>query len=367
MALIFPRLARNFIKAGYFPTDERTLCGVIEALDIDGADLRILDPCCGEGCALAAIKDSLTAAGASVQALGVEFDRERAWHAKRLLDVAIHSDINDVTIGARSVGLLFLNPPYGDVVADRAQTGDAAKRERLEKIFVRRCFQSLRYGGVLVLIVPFYVLDEGFASLIARNFERVRFFMAPDQSFKQCVIFGVRRRSDRPDPEVAAMLERAGRGELSAQVLPEQDWPFEPYRVPGCEDAELRFQAHRIDAEQLAAELERLEANTLWPQFAAHFGQLGRAHRPPLRQMSPWHLALALAAGQICGRVVGRSGEVWLIKGDTFKGKTRSVETQEAADGSISETVILTDIFVPVIRGIDFTPGPNLGAVVTIQ
>lgn len=367
MALIFPRLARNFIKAGYYPTDERTLGGIIEALDIDGNELRILDPCCGEGSALFAIKDSLIAAGAKVQALGVDFDHERAWHAKGLLDIAIHSDINDVTIGARSVGLLFLNPPYGDVVSDKAQTGDNAKRERLEKIFLRRSFQSLRYGGVLVLIVPFYVLDEGFANLIARNFERVRFFMSPEQAFKQCVIFGVRRRSDRPDPAVAAMLERAGRGELSDQILPEQDWPEEPYRVPESEEGELRFHAHRIDAEQLAAEARRLESSTLWPQFAAHFGQLGRAHRPPLRQMSPWHLALALAAGQICGRVVGRSGEVLLIKGDTFKGKTRSVETHEGADGSISETVTLTDIFVPVIRGIDFTPGPNLGAVVNIQ
>ena len=247
MALIFPRLARNFIKAGYFPTDERTLCGIIEALDIGSDALRILDPCCGEGSALFAIKDSLSAAGARVQALGVDFDRERAWHAKGLLDVAIHSDINDVTISPRSVGLLFLNPPYGDVVSDKAQTGDNAKRERLEKIFVRRTFQSLRYGGVLVLIVPYYVIDEGFASLIVRNFAQVRFFMAPEQAFKQCVIFGVRRRSRPPDPAVVKMLECGGRGELSEQVLPEA-WPDEPYRVPECEDAEFRFQAQRIDA-----------------------------------------------------------------------------------------------------------------------
>ena len=366
MALIFPRLARNFIKAGYFPTDECTLCGITEALDIGSDALRILDPCCGEGSALFAIKGSLSAAGAKVQALGVDFDYERAWHAKRLLDVAIHSDINDVTISPRSAGLLFLNPPYGDVVSDKAQTGDNAKRERLEKIFVRRTFQSLRYGGVLVLIVPFYVIDEGFANLIARNFAQVRFFMAPEQAFKQCVIFGVRRRSLPPDPAVVKMLECGGRGELSEQVLPEA-WPDEPYRVPECEDAEFRFQAQRIDAAQLAAEVQRFEASTLWPQFANHFGQLGRQHRRPLRQMSPWHLALALAAGQICGRVESASGQVLLIKGDTFKGKSKSVEVQEGPDGAISETVILTDTFVPVIRGLDFTPGPDLGAVVTIQ
>ena len=77
MALMFQRLARNFIKNGYFPTDAVSLSRILAALDSDGEKLRIIDPCCGEGVALAEVKQHLVALGASVEALGIEYDRER--------------------------------------------------------------------------------------------------------------------------------------------------------------------------------------------------------------------------------------------------------------------------------------------------
>jgi len=366
MALIFQRLARNFIKNGYFPTDELTLARIISALDIRGQVVRILDPCCGEGVALAEVKNHLTGCGAQVSALGIEYDRERAYHAKQLLDRVVHSDVHDVMVTPRSVGLLFLNPPYGDVVSDKAGTADRAKRERLEKIFYRRTVATVQFGGVLVLIVPHYVLDADFAAAIARNFERVRVFMAPEQKFKQCVLFGVKRRADTPNPVVSGQLEAAGKGELPPE-LPEA-WAEEPYLVPAMTDeAGFSLTAIRIDAEQLADELRRFGESTLWPQFPATFGQWTQAHRRPLRDLSKWHLALALAAGQICGAVRSNEGRTLLIKGDTFKEKETTVEHTERADGSLAETRILTDKFVPVIRGIDFTPGPTFGEIVTIR
>ena len=366
MALIFQRLARNFIKNGYYPTDEVTLAGILGGLDIGASGVRILDPCCGEGTALAEVKNHLTDCGASVEALGVEFDAERAWHAKRLLDTVAHSDVADVFITARSVGLLFLNPPYGHTVADRAGTSDRAKGDRLEKVFCRKTFPWLKLSGVLVLIVPHTVLDAEFSELIARSFTRVRVFMAPEQRFRQCVIFGVKRRSDRPDPKVSAMLEAVGKGELP-ETLPES-WGEEPYLVPGvAEGAEFAFRALRVDAAQLEAELDRLAGHTLWPRFPALFTTTQTPNRPPLRAMSKWHLALALAAGQIGGVIRSRTGRTLLIKGDTFKEKETHIEHEERQDGSVSETRILTDRFVPVIRAIDLTPGPGYGDIVTIS
>ena len=70
MALMFSRLARNFIRNGYFPTDEVTLGRLLGALAPAGANARILDPCCGEGSALAEIGHHLQAAGACVESLG---------------------------------------------------------------------------------------------------------------------------------------------------------------------------------------------------------------------------------------------------------------------------------------------------------
>lgn len=368
MSLIFPRLAQNFIKNGYFPTDGNSLSRILSALDVGAGSVRIFDPCCGEGVALAECKHHLSECGAEVQALAVEYDSERAWHAKGLLDAVLHSDINDVTYTPRSMSLLFLNPPYGDVVADKAQTGDQSKGDRLEKIFFRRTFGGLRFGGVLVLIVPYYVLDAEFSTLLARNFSNVSCHMAPEARFKQVVIMGVRKRSDRPDAAVTKMLESFGRGECLGSVLPEA-WPGEPYCVPEADlnDAQFHFSAVRIDAPQLAAELQRLKSSTLWPTFHSHFGQVNQENRRPLSPMRDWHLALALAAGQICGVVRSVEGRSLLVKGDTYKSKTTTVDVSTNEDGSVTETRTATDIFVPVIRGIDVTPGPQLGAIVTIS
>jgi tRNA1(Val) A37 N6-methylase TrmN6 len=370
MALMFARIARNFIKAGYFPTDEATLARILPALDVDGTAVRILDPCCGEGTALAEVKHHLGTCGAAVQALGIEYDRERAWHAKGLLDTCIHADVNDVFVSPRAAGLLFLNPPYGNAVRDQAGTAERARTTRIETAFLRRTMGWLAFGGVLVLIVPHYAFDRELANIVARNFEAVRVFSAPEARFKQVVLFGIKRRSDAPDPQVAERLETVAQADYGSPAMPAmlpEVWSEEPYWVPRPPEGDFRFQAVSLDAAQLGAELTRLQAHTLWPQFRLILQGAGRTERRPLRDLSQWHLALALAAGQIAGVVRSRTGRTLLIKGDTFKEKELSVERHERSDGSLSETRILTDKFVPVIRGIDFTPGPQFGSIVTIR
>jgi Uncharacterised methyltransferase family (DUF6094) len=366
MALMFQRLANNFIKNGYFPTDAITLERILDALDIVGDTLRVFDPCCGEGTALAEVKHHLTSCGAAVDAVGVDFDSTRAWHAKELLDVAVHADIHDVMISQRSFGLLFLNPPYGEVVSDKAGTGDRAKGDRLEKVFSRRTFQSVQFGGVLVLIVPIYVIDEEFATLIARNFERVEIYRAPEARFKQCVIFGTKRRSDHPNPAVIKRLVAANLEGL-IEELPET-WSKEPYCIPQATPREtFSLASLRIDARQLSQEANRLRKSTLWPRFHLTFGLKVEAVRRPLSDLSQWHLALALAAGQINGFVRSKTGRTLLIKGDTFKEKRVTVEQQFEGDGGVKETRIATDRFVPTIRAIDFTPGESYGQLLTIR
>jgi hypothetical protein len=365
MSLIFSRLAHNFIKNGYFPTDEATLGRTLQALEIDGTELRVLDPCCGEGTALAEVKHHLEQCGASVSSYGVEFDAERAWHAKKILDSVAHCDVNDVFISARSQGLLFLNPPYGDVVSDKASTGDRDRGDRLEKVFYRKAVSWLQFGGVMVLIVPYYVLDKEFAGMIARHFDQVQVFMAPEARFKQCVVFGVKRRAESINLQAQKVLESCGAGQLPP-VLPE-DWQGAQYLVPQAREKDARFSSIRIDAPQLEAELTRLHQHTLWSQFDRHFCVSGVTPRRPLRALSDWHLALALAAGQISGVVESSGGRRLLIKGDTFKERTQSTTFETRDNGAISEIVTLTDKFVPVINGIDFTEGAGYGDIVSIR
>jgi SAM-dependent methyltransferase len=367
MALIFTRLAHNFIKNGYYPTDAVTLERILNAIEPAGKSIRILDPCCGEGTALAELARHLQEQDADVESLGVEFDAERAWHAKSLLGRAIHSDLHDVVISPRSVGLLFLNPPYGHGLADKAGTGDSATAERMEKSFLRKTTPLLTHGGVLVYIVPHYVLDKELATFLARHFRELRVYMAPEQQFKQCVVFGIKDRPRHPPQAVLDLFERARVGEFLDQELPEV-WSDPAYAVPSTlDDGEFRFHAVRIDPAQLADELARFKRSTLWEGFGSFFGQDVRKHRRPLRDLSQWHLAIALAAGQVTGVVTSPAGRVLLIKGDTHKSKQQSKVIETDEQGNVTEIVTMTDKFVPVINAIEFTPGPDLGRIVTIR
>ncbi len=380
MALMFARLAHNFIKNGYFPTDEATLGRIANMIQLTGSGSgRILDPCCGEGTALADLRHALlerqrfdladVAVGA-VEALGVEFDRERAWHAKKLLDRVIHADIHDVVIRARSMGLLFLNPPYGFGVSDNANrvTSEIGhdKAERLERTFLKKTVSLLAYGGILVFIVPHYALDGDMRAFLARNLSDLRVFMAPQRKFKQCVVIGTRCRSGHPAKHVLDTLVAAQASEEGAEMLPEV-WEEAPYKVPPVQpDQELAFHAVRLDEDQLHDELEKFEASLLWGHMESHFNQVNGACRPPLRDLTQWHLALALAAGQVTGKIHSTNGRTFLIKGDTFKRKERKVNTEVNEKGDVSQTVVMLDVFVPVINAIEFTPDHRLGQIVKI-
>ncbi|MDR0458500.1 MAG: DUF6094 domain-containing protein [Burkholderiaceae bacterium] len=375
---MFSRLARNYIKNGYFPTDEQTLARIIGLLRVEHAQARLLDPCCGEGCALADIEQGLRQQAlrehiaADFETLGVELDAQRAWHAKTVLHRVIHADVNDVVVKPRSIGLMFLNPPYGYGVADKANASASAseinhaRSERLERTFLRMATPWIAYGGVLVYIIPHYALDDEIRAHLARNYENLRVFMAPEQRFKQCVVTGVRRRSANASKAALDLLMQAQGAPEHTPVLPER-WTDQPYRIPAIDpDAAFDFHAVRIDAPQLGAELKRMRANLLWEHLSTHFNHARADCRPPLRDLTPWHLALALAAGQITGRIRSDGGREFLIKGDTFKAKQRTVNLETDAKGDVHETIVMLDRFVPVINAIELTPDHRIGQIVKI-
>ncbi|MHB0818448.1 DUF6094 domain-containing protein [Stutzerimonas stutzeri] len=371
MALMFPRLARNFARNGYYPTDEATLERTLQALvpATDGR-MRILDPCAGEGVALAEAAHAL--GRDQVEACAIEYDAERAAHARTLLDRVLHSDLFDTMVSRQSFGLLWLNPPYGDLVADQsgASQYQSNGRRRLEKAFYQRCLPLLQYGGTLVFIVPHYVLDDELCGWLCNHFTALRVYAASDPTFKQVVIFGIRvRRQELAKPrdivQVRNYLQAIGAGQEQAQVLPES-WPWEPYAVlPANSDMEHFYQL-ALEPEQFAGEIQRLGG--LWTDFTLHFGQAGSQPRPPVRELSRWHLALALAAGAISGVVTSKAGRVLILKGDTYKDKVRKTEFTEDEHGNVSEVRILTDRFIPIIRAWEMTPSsPNHGRVLTIS
>jgi len=376
VALIFSRLAHNFVKAGYFPTDETTLERIASMLQLPVAGhVRMIDPCCGEGTALAEVRQLLAAArpdGATstTEAFGIELDAERAWHAKTVLDRALHTDVHDAVVKPRSMGLLFLNPPYGYGVSDKANQrelqAEPEKAERLERTFLRKTVPYLVHGGVLVYIVPHYALDGEIRAYLVRNFENLKVFMAPERRFKQCVIVGTRCKPGYAPKDAQQPLVDAQASEEGAPVLPEI-WDGEPYLVPAVQgDQEIDFHAVCIDEIQLRDEPAKYRHATLWDGLQGHFSQARGLCRPPLRDLTPWHLALALAAGQVVGQIQSAGGRTLLIKGDTFKRKERQVTVEVDDKGNASQTTVMLDRFVPAITAIELTPDHRLGQIVKI-
>ncbi|MFJ5299216.1 DUF6094 domain-containing protein [Pseudomonas sp. NPDC088368] len=371
MALMFPRLARNFARNGYYPTDEVTLERTLQALTPSpNGKMRILDPCAGEGVALAEAAHAL--GRADVLAYAVEYDQTRADHSRTLLDCVLHADLMDTMISRQSFGLLWLNPPYGDLVADHAGASQyqGTGRRRLEKAFYQRSLPLLQYGGVLVFIVPHYVLDDELCGWLCNHFTDLRIYAGSDPTFKQVVIFGIRiRRQDLARTKditlIRSRLLGVGADLKTAEPLP-ASWPWEPYRVlPVINDID-HFYRMTMEPAQFQLETQRLKG--LWPDFTLHFGQHSSASRAPLRPLSHWHLALALAAGAISGVVTSGSGRTLILKGNTYKDKTRKTEFTEDEDGNVREVRILTDRFVPIIRAWDMTTGsPTYGQALIIS
>lgn len=367
MALIFQRLARNFVKNGYYPTDGDTIQRVLNTLKpADNGNIRIIDPCAGEGTALAECKAHLGTD--QTEAFAIEYDEERAYHSKKILDRCIHGDFQDTIIGKRNFGLLWLNPPYGDLVADKAQTAGAAEmngRKRLEKLFYLQAHGLVQFGGVMVLIVPHDVLDREFRKWITTHFERVEVFKAPTQQFRQVVVMGVKTRAGANGRAKQDMEKLVQASAGQAPEFPES-WDRKPYTIPAS-TGEVKFEYVRIDPKQLGQEIEKYPC--LWEQFDMHLKQGARTQRRPLRQLSDWHLALSLAAGQIAGVVHGKNGKVFVVKGATHKAKTTKTKVEVVNDVGKTRTVrTLTDNFVPVIKALDFTPGSETyGQALTIK
>lgn len=369
MALMFPRLARNFAKNGYYPTDDPTLERVLNALSPVTSPVNILDPCAGEGVAIAEIAHHLGRKQVSTYA--VEFDGERAGHVRERVDHCLHSDLMDTVITRQSFGLLWLNPPYGDLPKDsNGNMGYHGQgRARLEKLFYQRTMPLLQFGGVLVFIIPYSVLDAELVGWLTQHFSHLRIYRAVETQFRQVVIFGIRTRQRELVSDTVkaarAQLMQTGTGDIEVPTLP-SEWPCTPYSIPVSQSAPDQFWRVTIEPEQFAAEVQRLQG--LWPIFDTHFGANQQSLRPPARALSQWHLALALAAGAISGVVTSRTGKVMAVKGDTHKAKTTALEYTEREDGSVAEMRILTDTFVPVIRAWDLTPdSPTLGEVLTIR
>lgn len=360
--LMHPRTAHNHADNGYFPTDAATLEGIAGRLDIAGGNIRIFDPCCGTGAALAVLAEHLSSCGAHCHSFGVELDSNRALEAAGMLDFVVQSDIENCILQPRTVGLLFLNPPYGFSTADNLS---AERTKRLEEIFFNRTVPVLQEGGILVLIIPEAALTDRFTADIASRFTELRMYRAAVDTYRQLVIMG---KAGRNIGKVLAKEQQQLLLQPEAAIpihLADTDYWYE---VPEATAKPFRPINRKVEAAGLSAELSSAGNQTLWPHFDRFFREdAAMEKRRPLCALGKWHAALALAAGQVSGIVTASDGRRLLIKGSTHKTQVSSTEEVMKSDGSVDYVITNLDRFVPSIRAIDLTEGAGFGDVLTIK
>lgn len=232
---------RNWSKLGYYPTPPAVtemiadrvgtlVCHTIPARHErpEQTGIRILDPCCGEGVAVARFGERLLDRAnmrkqrvpeENLRVYGIELHRERASEARKRLFHVWNADIDNMRIRARSVEYLWLNPPY-----DWTPDVDGDGSSRLESRFLHQTTWALKAKGILIYIIPAHVLAHD-ARYLVRNYENIRAYRMPDEEYAdygQIVVVANRRETqediDRNDA-VVARLTRMSRDPQLIQIL----------------------------------------------------------------------------------------------------------------------------------------------------
>ena len=311
-------------KGGFYPTPERVvdlIASLISSpagyLDRSRLALRILDPCCGAGEAVAQLAERLRLSSrAPVETFGVELHRDRAEEAAELLDHSLASDLFQTSIANGVFSILFLNPPYDF---------DQEKR-RVEHAFLTHCTRYLKEDGLLVFIVPRSRLAVS-ARYLASHYGRIRCWAFPHperEAFDQVVLIGRRKPEPSPDTPAEAQILEWASGEAAA--LYRHDYPV--YTAPATRAGDVLFTTRTVDPVAAALEARRSGlwtstevTDSLWPAQAPR--------TRPLMPLRRGHMAMLVAAGFLDNLKLEADGRRILVKGRTSKEMALAEETEE--------------------------------------
>ena len=287
-------------KAGFYPYPPQALALTTQLITAPAeAPLRLLDPCAGEGAALAAVTHRLTTLGAKPEPYAVELSDTRAKAAAQVLPATnvLKADWFDVSLTTASMSLLWLNPPY-----DFDLTGELQPTKRLEYTFLRSSYDRLMPGGLLVYIVPRWALGiREVARLLAGHFEQHAVYAVPEYAqYQQVVLFAVRRAKALPDSGAEAVLKG-----YAAHMPPALDTATATYELPAV-DRKKRFVCYKntlTPAEERALAAEHGVLTTrAWQEAAPKLQSVDFIPAVPMRR---GHVAMLVASGLLGTMTLG--------------------------------------------------------------
>jgi SAM-dependent methyltransferase len=280
-------------RMGYFPLPEAEARRIRQHLVFPASSFTALDPCAGEGKALAVITE-----GTGGQRCGIELDAYRAEEARQRLDQVIYGDCFDVECKVESFSCALVNPPY-DNAPDRDGVG-----QRLEALFLQHTYRWLKPGGVLILVIPVAQLALC-GNLLSVQFKDVQVYRLSEPEgvqYKQVVVFAVRRtrreRERLQEREISGLRLGYGSKSRNFDALPVlTNQPQRIYAVPEANPVELAHRGLPLD-----------EIEDLLPQSPAYrqarrilFAPEARGKGRPLTPLHQGHVAVLATSGLLDG------------------------------------------------------------------
>ena len=319
---------------GYFATPPSVVERIKKLLSFPEEPFAALDPCCGCGTALASLMEETPGYG-----YGVELDYARAERSRKKLHRVAKGAYEAARISNRAFSLLFLNPPYDGEIGTETIAG-----KRKERTFLSGTVDYLAPGGVLVYVIPQYIIEKNIALILTYRFKNIRAFRfhgSEYDTYKQIVIFGIRKEKNYVDHDIAAEL-----AQISHKELPELPSLPEPiYTVPVTEPNVPIFRSSILDPEEVLREARR---SPLWAKVREMTSEVStvQERRPPL-PMRQGHVAMVLASGGLDG-VVGKGENRHLVRGRVIKNSTK--EEEEDKKGNI--TIVEVESFAVQINAL---------------
>lgn len=302
----------NRVRIGYFPTDLEHVQLLKKAVVFPEEMVNILDPCCGEGMALAALAD-----GKNAITYGIELDEVRAEEAQNRLKRVGFGSFFHSRISLGVFQCLFLNPPYLSVISE-------AGSRRMEKAFLADSMRLLIDGGLLIYIIPYYRATPDVCLALCENFNNLRVFrfMGKEfERFKQVVFL----ETKRPRVEEPKKAQRLAEFMLSPDNLPPlNELPEQVYILPAAEKPVEIFKGEKFNVAELAVQLKKSKSiDRLFEKRA-----LDNRPRQPLLPLNLSQIGLVGASGMMNGLVECDTPHV--IKGRIVKEKKTKIGEENA-------------------------------------
>lgn len=321
-------------KLGFFPVPPEAMAFLAKfiAPPEDSANVRLLDPCCGQGAAIKQLAGALRIPEANIYATEIDMKRgAAAAEAMPHANVIAMCDFNTSEVSRESMSLAWVNPPYDDEI-------NGGMRE--EETFFRKACDALCVGGLMLLALPEKQIryNSNLQMSIMRRCKSLSLVRYPKdhRRFGEVVVFAVKRKWTIEDIERDKKKVWA-REIRDVETLAQANALIGAYKLPTVDGPPKRFaKGGYTDAEIAYAMLHS-------PVKAMFREPKPRPQPRPGLQLGVGQRALVLAGGFL-NRTLTKDGETILIKASSFKEQFTKERTEEEVETKAGHELKVTTV-----------------------